>query len=65
MFVVGRNVKVKVENGRLIIQCEIDVPGVSYSRALARLCIADTSGMVKVPNTNLSLDVYVSRPKPE
>jgi len=64
MFVIGRNVEAKVEDGRLIIHCKTNIPGVSYSRALETVYLADTLGTVKVPNTDISVDVYVTRPKP-
>jgi len=65
MFVIGRNVEVKVEDGVLTIKCQVEnvVPRVSDSGK--NLELASTRGWVNVPRTDLRLTLSIHRPKTE
>ncbi|GAI43186.1 unnamed protein product [marine sediment metagenome] len=55
MFVIGRNVEIKVEEGKLTIVCQIEdvVPSVSWSGD--KKYLATTNGATRIPNTDLHL----------
>ncbi|GAI90048.1 unnamed protein product [marine sediment metagenome] len=65
MFVIGRNVEVKVEDDQVIIKCKIEnvVPTVrEFDKSLV---FATTKGGVVVPGTRLRLDLNLYRLKTE
>lgn len=64
MFMVGRNVEVKVEKGRLLIVCELEGVGKAVSRSAKTISLATTGGHVRIPNSNLHLrlNLYSKQP---
>lgn len=62
MFVIGRNVEVKVEGENLIITCKIVGVEAGMWMHPKRRIIATTHGKVDIPTTNVSLTLEIVGP---
>lgn len=65
MFVIGRNVEVKVEDGELTIVCQVENVVPSVSKWGENYILATTYGEANVPKTDLYLEVRLTRPIPK
>lgn len=65
MFVIGRNVEVKVEDGELTIVCQVENVVPSVSKWGENYILATTNGEANVPKTDLYLEVRLTRPIPK
>jgi len=63
MFVIGRNVEVKVEDGALTIVCQVENVVPSVSEWGENYILATTNGEANVPKTDLYLRVWLTRPR--
>lgn len=61
MFMIGCNVEVKVEEGKLTIVCEIKEAIPSRVRRIKGETLATTNGVVDIPHTDLCLDLNLYR----
>jgi len=61
MFVIGRNVEVKVEEGKLTIVCQIDGVVPTPGLFAKTLLLATTNGARRVPKTELYLALYLQK----
>jgi len=59
MFVIGRNVEVKVEDGKLTIVCQIKNAPRTANIAHNRWVLARSDGDTLIPDTDLSLDLIL------
>lgn len=59
------NVQIKIEEGRLVITCEIDAAKVDIqpSKSGKTLVIATTGGAARVPDTPLKVNLTVYKPR--
>ena len=62
MFIVGRNVRAKVANGELIIRCAVKDVVTALSATRQKNIYAMTCGPVKLPGTDLMVDLFVWEP---
>jgi len=65
MFVVGRNVEVKVEKGKVTIICQTENDLVMLFERDGFNTVAITHGSTPIPTTNLRLDLTLHRRKTE
>ena len=63
MFVIGRNVEVKVENEQLTIVCQVKNVIPTKGFLDRRVILATTHRAVCVPKTDLYLEVHLTRPR--
>ncbi len=62
MFVIGRNVEVKVEEGKLTIICKVGDVEAGMWKYPKRKILATTHGRVDIPRTGLALTLDLVGP---